>query len=203
LSHRSIATNLKTGVPFHHHWEERPFEKGQSMTKPLPLKRYTAAGGVVVEIGGQRVLVLLRPTRRGPGGQPELRLPKGHVKINETLPQAALRETEEETGLTNLKVVSELGQQLVEFDWQGYHYVRDEFYFLMTLTPHSRSTGAEAQFEPRWLPWTEAIDRLTFEAEQVWVQRARSAWSQSQARQLQNIADQDTEQPDDDAQVQK
>jgi 8-oxo-dGTP pyrophosphatase MutT (NUDIX family) len=152
------------------------------MTQPLPLKRYTSAGGVIVKADGQRVLVLLRPARRGPGGQPEVRLPKGHVKPNETLRQAALREAEEETGLTDLKIVSELGQQLVEFDWQGYHYLRDEFYFLMTPSPDSESTGAEAQFEPRWLPWTEAIEQLTFEAERAWLQRARLAWSQSQAR---------------------
>jgi 8-oxo-dGTP pyrophosphatase MutT (NUDIX family) len=152
------------------------------MTEPLPLRHYTAAGGVVLEADRQQVLVLFRPTRPGPSGQIEVRLPKGHVKANETLRQAALRETEEEAGLTNLKIVSELGQQLVEFDWQGHHYVRDEFYFLMIPTPHTKSTGAEAQFEPRWLPWTEAIDRLTFEAERVWVRRARSAWSQIQAR---------------------
>lgn len=173
------------------------------MAESLPIRRYTSAGGVVVEPGGHRVLVLVRSTRRRPGGQPEIRLPKGHIQTDETLRQAALREVEEEAGLAGLDIISELGQQVVEFDWQGYHYVRDEFYFLMSLSPHSKQAQPEEQFEPRWLPWVEAIEQITFQAEREWLQRARSAWLSVQTQLLQDVADQDPEQSDNDAQVEE
>ncbi len=126
--------------------------------------RYTAAGGVVVYDG--RVLVLRRPSRD------EVRLPKGHVEPGEDVQAAALRETCEESGYADLVLKADLGQQVVEFDHEGRHVVRTERYFLMTPAGGS-STGGEAQFEPVWLTWDDALMSLTFEAEREWVRRAR------------------------------
>ncbi len=145
------------------------------MTTQLPLRTYTSAGGVVVEPGGRRVLVLLRPGRQGPGGQPEIRLPKGHVETGESHSQTALREVAEEAGLSGLEIIADLGRQTVEFDWQEHHYVRDEVYFLMAFAPNAQTTAPEEQFRRVWLPWDEALDSLTFGAEREWVRRAREA----------------------------
>ncbi len=128
--------------------------------------RYIAAGGVVVHDG--RVLVLRRPSRG------EVRLPKGHVEPGEEVQAAALRETREESGYTNLALSADLGTQVVEFDHEGRHVVRTERYFLMTLVDDPDSpAGGEEQFEPIWLSWDEALATLTFEAEREWVRRAR------------------------------
>ncbi len=128
--------------------------------------RYTAAGGVVV--CDDRVLVLRRPSRG------EVRLPKGHLEPGEMLQEAALRETREESGYANLVVEDDLGEQLVEFDYQGKHHARTERYFLMGLVERdSRPFGGEKQFAPAWLAWDEALAALTFEAEREWVRRAR------------------------------
>ena len=87
--------------------------------------RYSAAGGVVID--DERVLVLRRPSRD------EVRLPKGHLKKRESAQEAALREVREESGYVDLEVVADLGQQVVEFNYQGTHVVRDERYYLMRL----------------------------------------------------------------------
>lgn len=141
--------------------------------------RYAAAGGVVV--GNNCVLVLDRPSRD------EIRLPKGHVEPGEDLRSTALREVCEESGHADLSVEADLGAQIVEFDYQGQHYLRTEHYFLMALEngaaggrgrhpepPDQGDQGlVEGQFRPRWLPWDEALATLTFEAEREWVRRAR------------------------------
>jgi 8-oxo-dGTP pyrophosphatase MutT (NUDIX family) len=132
------------------------------------LVRYRAAGGVVVD--GDCVLVLRRP------GRGEVRLPKGHVDPGETPRAAALREVSEESGYADLEIVADLGIQIVEFDWNERHYVRDEHYFLMSLRSKqcvARNHHDEYQFIPDWMTWDEAITLLTFEAEREWVRRGR------------------------------
>lgn len=129
--------------------------------------RYQAAGGVVVD--GDRVLVLYRPSRN------EVRLPKGHIELGEAAHTAALREVSEESGYAGLEIIADLGTQIVEFDWNGRHYIRDEHYFLMRLSSErklERDHYDERQFAPDWVFWAEAIALLTFEAEREWVRRA-------------------------------
>jgi ADP-ribose pyrophosphatase YjhB (NUDIX family) len=134
---------------------------------------YTAAGGVIVCDG--RVLVLRRPSRD------EVRLPKGHVEPGEALQDTALRETREESGYSSLTLEGGLGQQIVEFDHKGKHYVRTEHYFVMTLaSANAQASGGESQFEPDWLTWDEALAALTFEPEKEWVRRARRALLESE-----------------------
>jgi 8-oxo-dGTP pyrophosphatase MutT (NUDIX family) len=140
-----------------------------------PVRAYRAAGGVVTDAAGERVLTLLRPGRLGPDGQPEVRLPKGHIESGETRQQAALREVGEEAGLLDVEILADLGHQTVEFDWQGYHYIRDESYFLMRPPAERPARLPEKQFETLWLGWEEALSRVTFEAERKWLHRAREA----------------------------
>jgi len=129
--------------------------------------RYQAAGGVVVD--GDKVLVLRRPSRD------EVRLPKGHTKKGESRVETALREVTEESGYADLKVEAYLGHQVVEFDYQGVHIVRDEHYYRMRLLSDRRAEreGHEFQFIPTWVDWDEASEELTYEPEREWIQRAR------------------------------
>ena len=106
-----------------------------------------------------------------------MRLPKGHIESSEGARAAALRETREESGYAKLVIVGDLGAQTVEFNHKGRHVVRAERYFLMLLEPSgSQPSRGEKQFEPVWLPWEQALSRLTFEAEKEWVRRAWSLW---------------------------
>ena len=126
--------------------------------------RYRAAGGVIVRDG--QVLVLRRPSRA------EVRLPKGHVEPGEDDRAAALREMHEETGLDGLQIGPDLGEQRVTFARGGRLVERSERFFLCGVQPGSGQHEREAQFEPLWLPWDEALVALTYQAEREWVRRA-------------------------------
>ena len=134
-------------------------------------KQYVAAGGVVIDAGC--MLLLDRPQRR------EVRLPKGHIDPGESAAETALRETTEESGYADLEILEDLGSQVVKFNFQGDDFVRTERYFLMRLASPRvipRNRKDEAQFTPIWLPLAEAVQRLTFEAERLFAQRAIAAF---------------------------
>ncbi len=141
------------------------------------VRQYASSGGVVIDASSDRVLTLLWPKRRDSSGKPEVRLPKGDIEAGETRLQAAIREVSEESGLSGLRVLADLGHQVVGFEWKGVHHVRDESYFLMSMTENSLQKCPEPQFQRLWLTWEEAVSRLTYEAERVWVRRAQAAAS--------------------------
>lgn len=129
----------------------------------LPVIEYAAAGGVV--LAENKVLVLERP------GRQEVRLPKGHVEQGEELTQAAMREVSEESGYSNLHIIADLGVQQNEFDYDGRHIIRQEYFFLMELID-AVNTAGEAEFRPKWLRLEDAIEQLSFQVEKEWVRRA-------------------------------
>jgi len=141
------------------------------MDADRPTRIYQAAGGIVVHEG--HALLLRRPSRN------EVRLPKGHVEPGEEAWEAALREVREETGYASLRIVHDLGAQLVEFDnpRDGYRYLRLEHYFLMALDGDEQldRPPQDAQFSPWWAPLAEAAFLLTFESERDVARRAL-AW---------------------------
>lgn len=138
---------------------------------------YHSAGGVVFD--GGRMLVLDRPTRG------EVRLPKGHIDPGESAEEAALRETTEESGYADLEIVDDLGQRTVEFDYNGRHIVRLERYFLMRLRSDytvPRDVKDTEQFTVLWVEPEEALDLLTYAAEQQVAQLAMESYEALQNR---------------------
>lgn len=136
----------------------------------MKLREYAAAGGVIIDDG--RMLLLDRPSRS------EVRLPKGHIEPGETPQETALREVQEEAGVTGLEIVGDLGSRIVEFDYKNAHYRRTEFYFLMRRTGDenvARPPKDAQDFYPVWVSVDEAAARLTYTAEQDVARRAIAA----------------------------
>ncbi len=139
------------------------------MLKQSAVINYHAAGGVVTDVEGDRVLVLIRPSRD------EVRLPKGHVEPEELHSETALREVAEETGYTDIEILADLGEQMVVFPLNEQRVQRTEHYFLMRARSSqqtARPPADDQQFFPVWATWEEACSDLTFEVEQEWVKRA-------------------------------
>lgn len=66
----------------------------------LPVVAETSAGGVVIKVDDGKAFVAII-ARRNRAGRLEWCLPKGHLEGVETAPEAAVREVEEETGITS------------------------------------------------------------------------------------------------------
>lgn len=146
----------------------------------MKIIRYKAAGGVVAQRNviahlpaAQTFLLLLDRPRRA-----EVRLPKGHIDPGESAEEAALRETGEEAGFCDLRILADLGRRTVEYDYRGVHYVRDEHYFLMQLLSARQMTRPlkdAKQFQVLWAPLVDASRRLTYESERFFVEDAVTA----------------------------
>jgi 8-oxo-dGTP pyrophosphatase MutT (NUDIX family) len=138
----------------------------------MKTRYYAAAGGLVVRSGQ---LLLLHKHR-----QNEYVLPKGHVEEGETLEQAALRETQEETGYAHLRVLHNLGTRQARYVYNDRLTVRDETYFLMALLDEARLAPSDYDdalhdaetFLPAWVPVETAAARLTFEPARTFAAQA-------------------------------
>ncbi len=135
-----------------------------------------SAGGLVVR--DQQVLLI--STRSGRRWQ----IPKGHLEPGETPQEAAVREIQEETGVSACPTAP-LG--MVEYDFRtanGRLIHKRVDYFLL-----SYRHGTEQDFDPKevsgasWFPWHEAIAALTHDNERALVESAyyRRADSQGES----------------------
>ncbi|MBQ9138056.1 MAG: NUDIX domain-containing protein [Alistipes sp.] len=89
-----------------------------------------AAGGVVENERGQVLLIF----RRG-----RWDLPKGHIEAGEDALTAAIRETEEETGVKGLKFVAPLSNTLHAYNVYGKWEIKRTYWFAFSTT-HSATT---------------------------------------------------------------
>jgi 8-oxo-dGTP pyrophosphatase MutT (NUDIX family) len=112
------------------------------------------AGAVVYRRGSDGFRVLLVRARRNPT---DWIFPKGHIEGDETPAEAAVREAEEEAGVTG-RVVAPLWPALT-FESSG-RQLRVQ-YFLIEFTG---TTLAKEAREIAWLPPSGAIESLTHPA---------------------------------------
>lgn len=119
----------------------------------------TSAGGVVIRTldGVLHALIIRDPYRKWG-------LPKGHVEEGETLPEAAVREVTEETGLVDL----ELGRKLVTIDWSFRARGRQihkftTFYLMFSVRGDAMPERAEGITACEWIPLEAAHERISYE----------------------------------------
>ncbi len=113
-----------------------------------------AAGGLVLD-PQERALAM---TRRG-----MLDLPKGHIEGGETDEAAALREVQEETGLTELRIERPLTTTHHIYQLEGQWHIKETAWFQMrTSKPEQLTPQAEEQItELTWLPMQEFREKAT------------------------------------------
>lgn len=129
------------------------------------------AGGIAFRSRGGELSILLVTSKKQQGFWI---FPKGHVEPGETAAQAGVRETEEEAGVAG-DDLGPVGAPL-EYDWNGKRYSVQ--YFLIRATSASAANDGR---EIAWLPFDEALKRLSFEDTRRLLREARGRMQEALA----------------------
>ncbi|HET7415599.1 MAG TPA: NUDIX hydrolase [Arthrobacter sp.] len=129
----------------------------------LPTVEEVSAGGVVVDTTDKRlhVAIIARINR---GGRLEWCLPKGHPENEETNEEAAIREIEEETGISG-RLLAPLGTVDYWFTVSGHRVHKTVHHFLLEATGGELTTENDPDHEAvdvAWVPIKELPKRLSF-----------------------------------------
>jgi 8-oxo-dGTP pyrophosphatase MutT (NUDIX family) len=138
------------------------------------VKRARSAGGVVFQRAGDDVHILILQHEGG-----KWMLPKGTIEPGETPEAVALREVAEETGLSNVRVIGDLGQERYSFFWrtEGTYYDKIVHYFLLEFLggEEVRPQREEGFIAAEWVNLDEALARIKYKETREIVSRARAA----------------------------
>jgi ADP-ribose pyrophosphatase YjhB (NUDIX family) len=113
-------------------------------------------------------LKLLIIKKTWPNGDIKYVLPKGHKEGDETLEKAAIRETKEESGYTDFKLLRYLGSSTYELDWSEIQMKTDHYYLAILKSDREESKQTETYeegvvAENQWKDLDKALEFLTFE----------------------------------------
>ena len=118
--------------------------------KPPGIRVSLAAGGVVVRLQGEQLLVALVKE----GDYNCYILPKGSLEPGEDLEETARREIEEEAGLSQLEYLADLGvQERLNYRrkaWKVIHY-----FVFFTQQEDAQPSDVNHQYRCEWFPLDE------------------------------------------------
>ncbi|MEM4397367.1 MAG: NUDIX domain-containing protein [Candidatus Woesearchaeota archaeon] len=92
-------------------------------------------------------------------------LPKGHVEKNETLEEAAIRETFEETGL-KINLINGFKEKIdytFKDKYKNYRLVHKDVYFFLGKAEKKEVKLSQEHIGYMWLPIDAALKKLTYE----------------------------------------
>jgi ADP-ribose pyrophosphatase YjhB (NUDIX family) len=129
-----------------------------------------SAGGLVVDLAGDvpRGALIARTDRRG---RLLWSLPKGHIEAGETAEQAAVREVEEETGISG-EILAELGTIDFWFVAEGRRVHKTVRHYLMRATGGELSDADVEVSEVAWVPLPDIRAQLAYPDERGLVDAA-------------------------------
>lgn len=111
----------------------------------------------VIPIYEESGKILLVQHRAGHWG-----FPKGHVEKGENIQQAALRELQEETGLTKVDLQVEPIVKKYVFEKNGKQVEKIVSYFVGVVDTKDVTIGQNEIQAFAWLPYEEVCERLTY-----------------------------------------
>lgn len=130
----------------------------------------TSAGGLVVDLDGDvpRGALIGRVDRRG---RLLWSLPKGHVEPGETAEQAAIREIQEETGISG-EILGSLGTIDFWFIADGRRIHKTVHHFLLRAVGGELSDADIEVSEVAWVPLPDITEQLAYPDERGLVDAA-------------------------------
>ena len=142
-----------------------------------------SAGGIVYKVGNGKVWWLLIRTISGyksnkkKNSKPVYKFPKGHLKDNEFLKQAALREVEEE-GRIKATILTKIGSNnYILWDVENKKkIIKKVTFFLMEYNSQSnlKYYDSEMVIERDWYSYEEACEKLAYDSEKVLLKKAKN-----------------------------
>jgi len=135
----------------------------------MAIQTATSAGAIVLrEIDGKLKIALAQHKQ----SSKTWALPKGHIEPNESLEQAALREIQEETGLTNIQLISHLGTVLRK-STKGNGDIAHKtvhYYLAYALSNSQSQTPLDESFtEVGWFSPEQALELLLYEQDKAFL----------------------------------
>ncbi len=120
--------------------------------------REISAGAVIFKIiDGKPIFLLLHY------GSGHWDFVKGHIEKGETEKETVVRETEEETGIKDLRFIDEFRERIKYFFHRGKEVVYKEVVFYLAETKTEKVKLSFEHIGFIWLPYDEALNLLTFE----------------------------------------
>lgn len=136
-----------------------------------PVKRARSAGGVVFRRDDGQASVLLLKHESG-----KWMLPKGTIEQGETPEEVALREVREETGISRVRIVADLGEERYSFFWRAEDAFYDKtvrYFLLEFLGGEEAAPQTEEGFvAAEWVPLGAALERIKYKETRDVVRRA-------------------------------
>lgn len=88
--------------------------------------------------------------------------PKGHVEAGEGETETALRELKEETGMTGAELAFGFRERMEYFYRRAGRLMHKEVIFFLARAPRAAVTLSHEHIGYEWLPFEDALKRLTF-----------------------------------------
>jgi 8-oxo-dGTP pyrophosphatase MutT (NUDIX family) len=139
-----------------------------------------SAGGIVFKIENKKIFwLLIRTASRKikKNNKPIYKFPKGHLKKNEFLKAAALREVEEE-GKIKAKIVTKLGSNnyIIWDEQQKKKIIKKVTFFLMEYVEQSnlKYFDSEMVIDRDWFSFNEANEKLAYDSEKILLSKAKN-----------------------------
>jgi 8-oxo-dGTP pyrophosphatase MutT (NUDIX family) len=133
-----------------------------------------SAGLVVFRMDGGEVIFLLLHY-----GWEHWGFPKGNIESGEKEKETAIREVEEETGLSSIRLIDEFEESIEYFYRKGGTTIHKKVsYFLAETTERDVRLSFEHKGY-KWLKFTEAINQLTFDNDKKVLKAAKETIEKS------------------------